>query len=175
MHSSLRLALLTDDECARAAQLGRDVERVASLDEGGVYSSGAACVGWIPRRAASHWLYERLEDYGRRYAAINGFDVTGIEAPLQYVEYPPGVAFGWHIDNGNRRVARRKVTISVQLSRHSDYRGGDLEFVGEYPDPLARGRGNAVAFAAALGHRVTRVRRGTRRAVVGWMTGPPFR
>ena len=175
MHSSLRLALLTDEECARVAGLGRDVRRVPTVDEGGVYATGSALVGWITRRAASQWLFDRLERYGKDYARRTGIDVSGIENPLQYVEYPPGVSFGWHIDNGNPRVARRKVTLSVQLSTHSDYRGGDLEFVGEYADPLARGRGNAVAFAAALGHRLTRVTRGTRRALVGWMTGPPFR
>ena len=175
MHSISRLRLLSPDECDRSVSLVEDVKPVPAQERGGVFTGRGGFVGWIPLAAHSQWLFDRMGAYGRQYAAATDIDVSGLLEPLEYVEYPTGASFDWHIDAGTRATRNRKVTISVQLSNAGEYDGGNLELVGEERGPLARAKGNAIAFAAALGHRVTTVNRGTRRALVGWMLGPPFR
>lgn len=175
MHSISRLRLLTPDECDRSAALVESLKSVPTREAGGEFTGRSGFVGWIPCKPESQWLFERVGTYGRHYAAAHDIDVSGLLEPLQYVEYPTGASFEWHIDTGTPETRNRKVTISVQLSNAGEYDGGNLELIGEQRGPLARAKGNAVAFAAALGHRVTTVSRGTRKALVGWMLGPPFR
>jgi len=175
MHSISRLRLLSPDECDRTLGLVVDTKAVAAQEGGGVFTGREGFVGWIHPGPHSQWLFERMADYGRHYAARTGIDVDGLLEPLEYVEYPTGASFDWHIDTGTPATHNRKVTISVQLSNADEYEGGNLELVGEARGPLARAKGNAIAFAAALGHRVTPISRGSRKALVGWMLGPPFR
>ena len=54
-------------------------------------------------------------------------------------------------------------------------RRGALEFCALGEPRACRGRGTVVMFPSFLGHRVTRVTRGRRVALVSWIYGPPFR
>ena len=123
----------------------------------------------------SRWIFERLATYISAANFWYRFDVTGIGEPLLYAEYPAGGGFGWHIDCGAGETCRRKISVSLQLSGEGEYEGGGLEFAttGEAED--ARGEGTIIAFPAFVPHRVERVTAGTRRALVAWAYGPPFR
>ena len=59
-------------------------------------------------------------------------------------------------------TSRRKLSVSVQLSRPEEYEGGDLQFmvVGGYEPVTAIG--SAITFPSYLLHRVTPVTKGTR-------------
>jgi PKHD-type hydroxylase len=72
----------------------------------------------------------------------------------------------------------------VQLSDPDEYEGGALEFFGldgDETDAAAdrrtkmRQRGTVVTFPAFEYHRVTPLTAGTRRSLVCWVGGPPFR
>jgi hypothetical protein len=174
MHSLLTIGLLAPEECDRALAATARVSRKPPMTDDATFERSGR-VAWLPRSRSTAWLFDRIEGYGRKYAERYGIDIDALDADLQYAEYGPNDTIDWHIDTGTPETMWRKVTISVQLDRSSAYEGGDLELVSEHRELYARGQGNAVAFSAALAHRVTRVTKGRRRVLVGWMSGPPWR
>ena len=68
----------------------------------------------------------------------------------------------------------RKLSFSLQLSNENDYEGGELQFLTDenisYYAP--KKRGTLVIFDSRSRHRVTKVRSGVRRSLVGWVNGP---
>jgi PKHD-type hydroxylase len=174
MHSMLRLGLFSAEECQRVmAVIGTLPLEPARAD--GAFTGRSGAVAWLHRDSESAWIFDRVEQLGLQYAARHGIHAVALSEPLQFAEYGSGARFEWHIDTGTPPTARRKVTVSAQLSDPETYDGGDLEFVGEYPALYARFQGNGVAFSSALGHRVTPIRRGTRRSLIGWIEGDPYR
>jgi len=133
---------------------------------------------WMGRAAETAWLYERME---RVIRAVNQqvyrFDLTGFSDLFQYTVYhgEEGGHFDWHVDQ-IRQPAHRKLSASLQLSDPGSYEGCDLEIQGGVkPVAAPRTRGALVVFPAYVLHRVTPIRAGTRKALVVWAAGPPFR
>lgn len=175
MHSCLYLPLLTWEECDAALQLLQACPSGVALVEGGISPRRQGRVAWLSRSPRSEWLYQRFDSVGREFAREAGIDVDRLNDPLQFAMYPRGSVFDWHLDAGSQETRFRKVTISAQLTSGNDYVGGNLEIVSEAPMLFQRGRGSGIVFASVLGHRVTRITRGSRCALVGWMHGPPWR
>ena len=71
----------------------------------------------------------------------------------------------------------RKLSFSIQLSDPDDYEGGNLQLMDEnnksYIAP--RQRGCIILFDSRTAHRVLRVKKGTRRSIVGWVVGPRWK
>jgi PKHD-type hydroxylase len=131
-------------------------------------------ISWIEPTADAAWIFHRL---GLAFLEANrdyGFELIGFADALQYTVYGPGERFDWHMDLGPGRTSARKLSMTVQLSPPDDYAGGDLEFVGN-THGAERERGSATIFPAYVGHRVSPVKRGTRRSLVAWAYGPSFR
>lgn len=132
---------------------------------------------WLPERADLAWVDTRL---ARLTADANrelfGFALDGFEEQLQVAAYGPGHYYDWHIDRGQGSTAgRRKLTISVQLSKPEDYVGGTLELNADgriFQAPCDQG--TAVVFAANTLHRVAPVVSGLRHSLVAWLHGPNF-
>ena len=105
------------------------------------------------------------------------FDVSGFmnyDAPM-IMEYGKGCHYDWHIDVG-KAVPNRKLSYTIQLSKPDDYEGGDLEFLGTETNTEAfRQQGTCIIFPSFLAHKVTKVKNGTRYAVVGWVHGPTYK
>jgi PKHD-type hydroxylase len=133
---------------------------------------------WMARNPETAWIYERLERIIRVLNhQVYRFDLAGFSDQLQYTVYhaDEGGHFDWHIDM-IRHSAHRKLSFSLQLSDPAAYEGCDLEIHGgTAPKPAPRTRGALVAFPSYTMHRVTPIRSGTRKALVIWTAGPPFR
>jgi len=132
---------------------------------------------WLPERVDLAWVDTRL---ARLTADANrqlfGFALEGFEEQLQMAAYGPGHYYDWHIDQGQGNTAgRRKLTVSVQLSKPEDYVGGALELNADgRPFQAPRAQGTAVVFAANTLHRVAPVVSGLRHSLVAWVHGPAF-
>ena len=131
---------------------------------------------WIP---CEHWIHGWIMHYANLANKRNfGYDITGIHEDMsQYTVYHEGGHYNWH-DDGFEVIngAVRKLSFSLQLSDVTEYEGGELQFVNELdtwfaPKPL----GSLVFFDPRLRHRVRKVKSGTRRALVGWIGGPPWK
>ena len=105
------------------------------------------------------------------------FDLQGfldVDAPM-IMRYGKGGHYDWHVDTGNT-VCHRKLSFTIQLSDGKDYEGGDVEFIGSKVDKEAfRQKGVCIIYPSFLPHRVTKVTKGTRNAIVGWIHGPTFK
>ena len=127
---------------------------------------------------ASNWVFERITG---AILEINQkfwqFDLTRIET-LQHSVYNVGQFYTDHIDMMYQAPSRatRKLSFSVQLDDPADYEGGDLLIkASKEPSPAKKEKGTIVFFPSYVLHEVTLVTKGTRRALVGWVTGPAFK
>jgi predicted 2-oxoglutarate/Fe(II)-dependent dioxygenase YbiX len=90
------------------------------------------------------------------------------------MRYKKGGHYDWHTDLGNK-VCHRKLSFTIQLSDSDDYEGGDIEFIGSKVDKLAlRQKGTCIIYPSFIPHKITKVTKGERLAIVGWIHGPTF-
>tara|TARA_B100001996_G_scaffold195791_1_gene149995 strand:- start:1229 stop:1966 length:738 start_codon:yes stop_codon:yes gene_type:complete len=127
------------------------------------------------------------------------YDITGLYYNnIHHLEYKEGHFHSWHIDNNgcdsvafeppcSRALLNlpkqycRKLSFTLQLSDPEDYTGGELEIeVNSSDDPkktvtLDKDRGTLGIFDPRTRHRISPVKSGTRKALVGWAIGPRWR
>src|SRR5258708_40174408 len=98
-----------------------------------------------------------------------GFDLFGLVESFQYTVYDgqEGGHYNWHVDLGGEDVEPRKISLSLQLTDPSSYRGCDLVLeAGTGPHIAERARGTLIAFPSYVLHRVTPIESGTRKSLV---------
>lgn len=122
---------------------------------------------------STEWIFRKLHAAIRRLNEAYQYQLSGFEA-LQVATYAVGDYYDWHIDLGPGKNSTRKLSLSLQLSDAGEYEGGDLEFMN-VGQKTSREIGTLITFPAFLTHRVTPVTRGTRRSLVAWISGDPFR
>jgi PKHD-type hydroxylase len=144
-------------------------------------------VAWIahePHNPESSWLYQAIMQRIHQANLALAIDIWGFAEELQYSVYEaPNGHYCWHMDSGISFTEKprppRKLSFTIQLSRPDEYDGGDLELLAFESDgkrmTSPRERGAMIVFPSYLTHRVNYVRRGTRRALVGWVCGPDFK
>jgi PKHD-type hydroxylase len=135
-------------------------------------------VGFFLIEEKNKWLYRRIweaaNEFNRRFL---GVEITGIEGNIQLARYDSGDLgfYNWHTDFGPD-APKRKISITVQLSRPEDYDGGDLELLFDSrPYRGEKARGAVIAFPSFVLHRVAPVTRGTRWSLVAWISGARWR
>ncbi|HWX90785.1 MAG TPA: 2OG-Fe(II) oxygenase [Rhizomicrobium sp.] len=177
--------LFSDEELDAIVRLGDGLAlEKAELSGGGQGYDNirATQVAWVPRNSQTEMVYGRLEDAVLHLnARFFRFDLSGL-AMFQYALYggPDGGHFDWHKDYGRDPAdpaqEPRKVTLSLQLSDPSDYKGCELQVrAGNQIDVAPKARGSLSAFPANVLHQVTPIQSGIRRALVVWAVGPEFR
>ena len=136
--------------------------------------SRVAVVPWIKE---AEWIFQRIAAAVLECnKSLYNFQLTGLLENLQLDQYPTGGFFDWHQDFALRDASIRKLSVVVQLTDGSQYEGGDLEFfAGRGPHKAIRSRGTLLMFPSFVTHRIAPVTAGTRHALVGWISGPPFR
>jgi PKHD-type hydroxylase len=125
----------------------------------------------------NEWVYDKLAKAciqlnAKRYQ----FDIRGFQTELQLASYSTPDFFNWHMDFGGGDISNRKMSISVQLSDPDEYEGGELQFMINQDIHVApKTKGTAIIFPSFALHRVTEVTKGTRKSIVGWIAGPPYK
>lgn len=154
---------------------------------------------WVP---SHHWIGGFIWHYVERANRENFlYDLRCIDGEsMQYTQYSEGEFYNWHNDAGlaqqykpvavgNRQDGLaedylkekvemvRKLSFVLQLSNPDDYEGGNLQLLDEsgrsYIAP--RKRGTVILFDSRTQHRVLKVKKGTRKSLVGWVVGPRWR
>jgi len=78
-----------------------------------------------------------------------------------------------HVDYHGNQTLPRKLSVVIQLSDENDYEGGDtLVYTDREAQKLKKKRGTTNIFRSTTLHEVTPVTKGTRYALVGWISGP---
>jgi len=156
---------------------------------------------WIP---TNHWVGGFVWHYIMRANRENFlYDLHCIDGEsMQYTRYEQGQYYGWHNDSGlsthykpvsigNRVTGEstmqdfvnencemvRKLSFAMQLSDPDDYEGGNVQLLAEdgHSYILPRKKGCIVLFDSRTQHRVHKVRKGTRKSIVGWTVGPRWK
>lgn len=105
-------------------------------------------------------------------ASVWNFALTDL-SHLAANQYPPGTGIAWHLDR-HAGVSDRKLSVIVGVDAADE--GGVLQFqLGRRPESVLLERGEVVIFPSWLAHRVTKVKAGTRRTIIAWTIGPPWR
>jgi len=102
-----------------------------------------------------------------------GFDISG-EIEVQFSHYGLGGKYNYHTDSiiGDDLMVDRKITVVAMLSDESEFRGGELELLG---DTINLKKGDVIAFPSFMSHCVRPVSCGERFTLVGWHHGLHFR
>lgn len=108
------------------------------------------------------------------------YDISGFDNEMmQYTSYSEGEYYNWHTDSGllSEDPHQRKLSIIVQLSDPSDYRGGEVQIMSEDGSMmvLPKVRGSVIVFDSRTRHRVRKVESGVRKSLVGWVVGPKWK
>ena len=134
-------------------------------------------ISWIPFKKLPQ-MYKKVE---HQLSLVNlnhfGFENVQITEPAQFTEYPKGGFYDWHMDLdvlGLHEPQVRKISMTCLLSNPSEFTGGELEFMEKNKIPNLK-QGQAIFFASFLRHRVAPVKKGTRRSLVMWFGGQPFK
>ena len=134
-------------------------------------------ISWIPFKKLPQ-MYKKVEN---QLSVVNlnhfGFENVQITEPAQFTEYPKGGFYDWHMDldvHGQHEPPIRKISMTCLLSDPSEFTGGDLEFTEKNKINNLK-QGQAIFFASFLRHRVAPVKKGTRRSLVMWFGGQPFK
>lgn len=131
--------------------------------------------------ASLEWLFLRVRD---KVQWANDrhfhFSLHGLYENINFLKYThrEGEVGGykWHQDYGGGLSSCRKLSAVIQLSRPDEYTGCRLRlFTNMDFDPGHVEQGDMIVFPSWASHCVTPIESGTRKALVSWVTGEPFR
>tara|TARA_A100001391_G_scaffold192605_3_gene166989 strand:+ start:2314 stop:2943 length:630 start_codon:yes stop_codon:yes gene_type:complete len=141
------------------------------------------------------WIYDLIDPFISKanYNAGWKFEFNYHE-PSQFTIYRKGQYYDWHQDSYSKPYENkenihmngktRKLSMTLQLSKPSSYKGGKLEFyVPQIKKPVYKKficneiaeQGSICVFPSHVWHRVTPVTKGTRYSLVNWTLGAPFK
>lgn len=121
-------------------------------------------------------LANRLNDANWRFHIARSIDSPAVEL-VQFSLYNSSDQgfYDWHLDLGLQgQTGRRRISVTVQLSKSEAYEGGTLDIMaGRDPTHMPREQGGAVIFPSYMLHRVAPVTRGVRFSLVAWFEELP--
>jgi len=193
-------AALTPEQCDTIIDLGEaamdDIESSGGSTKAQIADSAEELnlrdtyVSWLDQQE----LYDMVHPLIHHANAAAGWNFDwDFTEPAQYTKYGKDQFYGWHADSDMAKYPEddhanfankiRKLSVTVNLSDPSDYEGGNLQFdLGPHAGDTRyhnceeiRPRGSVIVFPSHVYHQVTPVTSGTRRSLVMWSLGFPFR
>jgi PKHD-type hydroxylase len=138
-------------------------------------------VSWLSINDENKHIWNKIT---KTIAEVNSrffhYDLTGCYEPMQLGIYTADEKghYDWHTDASvHDRNPPRKLSMVLMLSDSSEYQGGQLQVkpLSDNFMTLDQAKGRAWFFPSYVLHRVTPVTRGTRKTIVLWVGGPPFK
>ena len=177
--------IFTPKQCQMIIESGRSQPKIdAQVGSGKGIKDGVidtktrtSHISWIPFKKMPE-MYRDIEKIMKQTNGNHfGFEGMTLTEYAQYTEYPEGGFYDWHVDNDVNMVHEppvRKISMTLLLSPENEFEGGDLELMAEGKVAKIK-QGQAVFFASFIRHRVAPVIRGTRKSLVMWFGGTPFK
>tara|TARA_R110000822_G_scaffold105285_1_gene232804 strand:+ start:1372 stop:1974 length:603 start_codon:yes stop_codon:yes gene_type:complete len=176
---------LSPQQCEAIIKVGNDIGLNQGLVGGGKGSSKGeknkkirdSKVTWLFPDEKTTWLYKKLTD---AITSLNNqffnFNIDGFVEGLQFTHYKaPSGHYGKHVDRALDSI-NRKISIVIQLSDESKYKGGELGlYEADKPYIFSKKQGTLCLFPSYVLHEVTPVTKGERYSLVAWITGPSFK
>ena len=169
----------------------QEQKQQAELIDGKVNKKTRDClVSWVKDSK----IYNIINEFfitANKNAGWN-FDTSWNET-MQYTVYNQKQFYSWHTDQGKEPYPKdykeknyagltRKLSMTMQLSDPSEYEGGDFCFKwlttkGVYEDKVDKAKklGTIIVFPSYIWHTVKPITKGTRKSLVCWQLGKPFK
>jgi PKHD-type hydroxylase len=160
-----------------AHEIGALREAISALD----FEDGRRTAGRYARDVKSN---EQAADTAEREAifaklrkTLNANEVfKSVARPRRYTRmlisrYGPGMQYGTHVDDPIMNGGRTDLSFTLFLSEPDSYEGGGLMLEDALEERVFRLEpGDLILYPTSALHRVEPVTRGTRLAIVGWIT-----
>jgi predicted 2-oxoglutarate/Fe(II)-dependent dioxygenase YbiX len=131
---------------------------------------------WLEDQLKFDWLYNKIAGLVNKANTMNFNKVLYYMEPLQYTLYNEESEsfYGQHVDQLaiSDKATKRSLSFSVQLSYPEEYEGGSLELYTGDNFNTPTNRGDMIVFNSTVLHEVTKVTKGMRKSLVGWVHGP---
>lgn len=170
------LSAIPESICRQIQDLAQELEPGQII--AGPQKIRSSHVAWITGQEIPEFLpqiSQWIQDTNQR---LWQYDLWGILDGIQISRYQTGDYYRWHRDN-HHGLHPRKLTLVCQLSKPTEYQGGDLELsLGsreQEQDRADRNQGTLILFPSWLEHQVTEVTKGTRWSMTLWCSGPKFK
>ena len=171
--------VFSKEECKKIITLGNKIGvKEAVLDKGSINKKiRDSKISWIYPNNESVWIYRKItEAVSELNSKFFKFDLYGFIEGLQFTHYQaPSGNYKKHIDR-YLGIFTRKLSLTIQLSDSSSYKGGDL-LLYDSPNPrlCPKEQGKLILFPSYVLHEVKPVTKGERYSLVAWITGPQFK
>jgi len=138
-------------------------------------------------------VYDQIVPFVRKAndSANWNYEFDWVES-AQYTIYKKNQHYDWHCDQPdeayksndiNFNGKTRKLSCTLLLNNSSEYEGGDFEFdfrnkkTGSNITKVTQlnNQGDLIVFPSYIWHRVKPITKGTRKSLVLWFIGPPFK
>ena len=171
--------VFSKEECEKIITLGNKIGvKEAVLEKGSINKKiRDSKISWIYPNNESVWIYRKItEAVSELNSKFFKFDLYGFIEGLQFTHYQaPSGNYKKHIDR-YLGIFTRKLSLTIQLSDSSSYKGGDL-LLYDSPNPrlCPKEQGKLILFPSYVLHEVKPVTKGERYSLVAWITGPQFK
>lgn len=108
------------------------------------------------------WFHTKIKNWLK----VNGYELIIPVTHYTFLKYIKGSYFREHRDDAPEGGANKKITLIVELSKSSDYNGGEFIIEGEY---IIRDKGDGILFDSHKLHELKEVTEGTRLSFVCWI------
>ena len=165
---------LSDNFCDRIIKENESLDIIDGTVESKDKEKRSSKISWVPKDKFPNELHQCIDSANKLY----NFSLHEFES-LQYSRYEKDDHYNWHVDNHSKPYNNgmiRKLSFTVCLN--DDFEGGDFDICR--PSPLTDKtivqtfklkKGEMIIFPSHTWHRVNKVTKGIRKALVGWIVG----
>jgi PKHD-type hydroxylase len=170
---------ITQELCSNIISQGESKELKTGEILDGKQFNRSSKVSWIENRHLELQLMQSIRLANRK--ADWDFSLAEFE-PFQYTVYNKDDFYNWHIDSLSEPYDNGYIRkLSFTLSLNDNYEGGAFDITVPNPkeddnekytiDLRGFKPGTLLVFPSFMWHRVNKVRKGTRKVLVGWTLG----
>ena len=165
---------LTHNFCDDIIKTGDALNITNAKIKDGNNANRSSKVSWLKDEKFPNHLHQCIDSANKLY----NFSLHEFE-PAQYTVYQKDDYYDWHIDTHSKPYHNgmiRKLSFSICLN--DEYEGGDFKICKPHPisdkskvETFKLKKGEMIVFPSHTWHRVNKVTKGIRKALVGWIVG----
>ena len=169
---------LPDNFCNRVIKENESLDIIDGTVESKDKNRRSSKISWIPKDKFPKELPQCIDSANKLY----NFSLKEFE-PLQYTVYQKDDYYDWHIDNHSKPYHNGMIRkLSFTLCLNDEYEGGDFSICETHPisektkvKSFSLKKGEMIVFPSHTWHKVNKVTKGIRKALVGWVVGKQWK
>ena len=165
---------LSNSFCDDIIKTGNSLNATNAKIKDGNNANRSSKVSWLDKYKFPNHLQQCIDTANKLY----NFSLHEFE-PLQYTVYQEGDYYDWHVDSHSKPYLNGMIRkLSFTLCLNDEYEGGDFSICETHPisekinvKSFALKKGEMIVFPSHTWHKVEKVTKGIRKALVGWVVG----